>query len=89
MNTETMSILPRFSNASGAELEAHHVPQHVITFVEQNRENLQRAAQDQAGFRAGHNRTQQNFVPEPARSLEGATSHLEEEIGLAMSGLEI
>jgi hypothetical protein len=37
MNTETMSILPRFSHTSGAELEAHHVPQHVITFVEQNR----------------------------------------------------
>jgi len=49
---KTMSILPRFSRTSGAELEAHHVPQHVITFVEQNREQLQRAARDQNGFRA-------------------------------------
>jgi hypothetical protein len=53
MNTETMSILPLFSHTSGAELEAHHVPQHVITFAEQNREHLKRAAQDQNGFRAG------------------------------------
>ena len=72
MNTETMSILPRFSHTSGAELEAHRVPQHVITFVEQNREHLQRAAQDQNGFRAGltstknapiDNRTQVNHAP--------------------------
>jgi hypothetical protein len=71
MNAETMGILPRFSHTSGAELEAHHVPQHVITFVEQNREHLQRAAQDQNGFRAGltsknpplDNRTQVNHVP--------------------------
>jgi hypothetical protein len=48
-----MSILPRFSHTSGADLVAHHVPQHVITFVEQNREHLQRAAQDRSGFRAG------------------------------------
>ncbi len=45
MNNEAMSILPRFSRASIAELEAHHVPQNVITFVEQNREHLQRAVQ--------------------------------------------
>ena len=72
MNAETMGILPRFSHTSGAELEAHHVPQHVITFVEQNREHLQRAAQDQNGFRAGltstknaplDNRTQVNHAP--------------------------
>jgi hypothetical protein len=48
-----MSILPRFSNTSGADLEAHRVPQHVIAFVEHNREHLQRAAQDQSGFRVG------------------------------------
>ena len=53
MNSEAMSILPRFSHTSGADLEAHHVPPHVIAFVEQNREHLQRAAQDQNGFRAG------------------------------------
>ena len=67
-----MSILPRFSHTSGAELEAHRVPQHVITFVEQNREHLQRAAQDQNGFRAAltstknvplDNRTQINHAP--------------------------
>jgi len=50
---EAMSILPRFSHAPGADLEAHRVPQHVIGFIEQNREQLQRAAQDQSGFRAG------------------------------------
>lgn len=72
MNTDTMSILPRFSHTSGADLEARHVPQNVITFVEQNREHLQRAAQDQNGFRAGltstknaplDNRTQANHAP--------------------------
>jgi hypothetical protein len=72
VNAETMSILPRFSHTSGAELEAHHLPQHVITFVEQNRENLQRAAQDQNGFRTGltstknaplDNRAQVNHAP--------------------------
>ncbi|KAF8489647.1 hypothetical protein F5888DRAFT_1870119 [Russula emetica] len=72
MKTETMSILPRFSHTSGAELEAHCVPQHVITFMEQNREHLQRAAQDQNGFCAGltstknaplDNRTQVNHAP--------------------------
>ena len=53
LTPEAMSILPRFSHMSGADLEAHRVPQHVIAFVEQNREQLQRAAQDQSGFRAG------------------------------------
>ena len=75
MNSEVMGILPRFSHTSGADLEAHHVPQHVITFVEQNRDHLQRAAQDQNGFRAGltstknaplDNRTQVN----PASALQ-------------------
>jgi len=51
---EAMSILPRFSHASGASLEAHRVPQHVIGFVEQNREQLQRARQDQNWFRVGN-----------------------------------
>jgi hypothetical protein len=100
MNTETMSILPRFAYASGAELEVHHVPQHVITFVEQNRGPLQRAVQDQNGFRAGLVST--GSVPlnpsrwddsEPARLPEGAISHyedlLDEEFGIAMSRLEI
>jgi hypothetical protein len=53
MNSEAMNILPRFAHASGADLEARHVPPPVIAFVEQNREHLQRAAQDQNGFRAG------------------------------------
>ena len=72
INTETMSILPWFSHTSGAKLEVYHVPQYIITFVEQNREHLQRAAQDQNGFRTGlastknapiDNRTQVNHVP--------------------------
>ena len=71
MNTEAMGILPRFSHTSGADLEAHHVPPHVIEFVEQHRDHLQRAAQDQNGFRAGltstksgplDNRTQVNHA---------------------------
>ena len=71
MNNEAMSILPLFSHTSGADLEAHQVPQHVIAFVEQNRDNLQRAARDQNGFRAGltstknaplDNRTQVNHA---------------------------
>jgi hypothetical protein len=71
MNGEVMGILPRFSHTYGADLEAHHVPQHVITFVEQNREHLQRAAQGMSGFRAGltftknappDNRTQVNHA---------------------------
>ena len=53
MNTEAMGILPRFSHTSAPDLEAHHVPPHVIEFVEQHRDHLQRAAQDQNGFRAG------------------------------------
>ena len=53
MTSDAMSILPRFSHTSGADLDAHRVPQHVIVFVEQNRVNLQRALQDQSGFRAG------------------------------------
>jgi hypothetical protein len=53
MTSEAMSILPRFFRSSALDLEAHRVPQFVIAFVEQNREHLQRAAQDQNGFRAG------------------------------------
>ena len=80
MNSEAMSILPRFAHASGADLEAHHVPPHVIAFVEQNREHLQRAAQDQNAFRAGltsiksgllDSRTQVNHVsPLQAMALQ-------------------
>jgi hypothetical protein len=40
-----MSILSRFWDASVAELEAHRVPQHVVAFVEQNREHLKWLAQ--------------------------------------------
>ena len=78
MNTETMSILSRVSHTPSSELRTHHVPEHVISFVEQNREHLQRAAQDQSGFRAGvtstknaplDNRTQINYV----RALQGST----------------
>ena len=51
-NAHTIRILLRFSHTSGVDLEAHHVPPYVITFVEQNREHLQRAAQEN-GLRAG------------------------------------
>ena len=52
LTPEAMSILPRFSHASVANLEAHRIPQHVIAFIEQNRVTLQRAAQDQREYRA-------------------------------------
>ncbi|KAH8977699.1 hypothetical protein EDB86DRAFT_3000152 [Lactarius hatsudake] len=70
MTAEMMSILPRFSHTG------HRVPPHVVAFVEQHRDNLQRAAQDQNGFRAGltstknlplDNRTQIN----PASAFHG------------------
>ena len=53
ITSEVMSILPRFSHTSGADLEAHRVPPHIVAFVEQRRDQLQRAAQDQNGFRTG------------------------------------
>ncbi|KAI0261553.1 hypothetical protein BC834DRAFT_940755 [Gloeopeniophorella convolvens] len=51
ISPETMGLLPRFSHTSGADLEAHHIPHNVIQYLEQHRDNLQRAAQDQNGFR--------------------------------------
>ena len=50
---EVMSMLPWFSQTSGADLEAHRVPPHIVAFVEQRRDQLQRAAHDQSGFRTG------------------------------------
>jgi hypothetical protein len=47
---QAMSILPRFAHRSCAELEARHVPQHVIAFVAQNRDHLQRVTQAQNGL---------------------------------------
>ena len=41
-----MSVLPRFCDVSGAELEAHHAPEHVIAYIEHNREHLKWLAQD-------------------------------------------
>ncbi|KAH9178374.1 hypothetical protein EDB89DRAFT_1170790 [Lactarius sanguifluus] len=52
LTATVMSILPRFSHTSGAELEGHRVPPHIVAFLEQHRDNLQRAAQDQNVFRA-------------------------------------
>lgn len=46
MSFEARNTLHRFWDASGAELEAHRVPQHVIAFVEHNREHLKSLAQD-------------------------------------------
>ena len=42
-NVQMMCILSRFSHTSGAELEAHHVPPHVIAFLEQHRVHFQRS----------------------------------------------
>jgi hypothetical protein len=46
MTAETMSVLPRFCDVSGAELEAHHAPEHVIAYIEYNRDHLKWLAQD-------------------------------------------
>jgi hypothetical protein len=73
MTSDAMSILPRFSHTSGADLEAHRVPQHVIAFVEQNRENLQRAAQDQNGFRAGLTSTKNTPLDNRTQITQGST----------------
>jgi hypothetical protein len=43
---EAKNILFRFCDVSAAELEAHRVPQHVIAYVEHNREDLKRLAQN-------------------------------------------
>jgi hypothetical protein len=43
---EAKNILFRFCDVSAAELEAHHVPRHVIAYVEHNREDLKRLAQN-------------------------------------------
>ncbi|KAH9958566.1 hypothetical protein BC827DRAFT_554469 [Russula dissimulans] len=47
------------------EIETHRVPQHVIAFVEQNREHLQRAARDQNGFRISLTSKNQPFDNRP------------------------
>jgi hypothetical protein len=73
MTSEAMSILPRFSHTSGAELEAHRVPQHVILFVEQNREHLQRAAQTQNEFRAGLTSTKNPPLDNRTQVNQGST----------------
>jgi hypothetical protein len=53
MTPEAMSILPRFSHTSGAVLEAHRVPSHIVAFVVQHRDQLLRAALEEYGlFRA-------------------------------------
>src|SRR6267154_1936639 len=43
---EAKNILLRFCDVSAAELEAHRVPQHVIAYVEHNREHLKWLAQN-------------------------------------------
>jgi hypothetical protein len=53
MTSKMMSILPRLSHTSRASLEAHRVPSHIVAFVEQHRDHLQRAAWDQNGFQVG------------------------------------
>jgi hypothetical protein len=68
LTTETIIILTRFSYTSRAELEAHHVPQHVITFVERNREYLHPWWPPRPDPPRWDN-------SEPRRSPEGAMSH--------------
>jgi len=43
---KTKNILFRFCDVSATELEAHRVPQHVIAYVEHNREHLKWLAQN-------------------------------------------
>ena len=52
MTPKAISILPRVLHTSDADLEAHRVPSHIVSFVDQHRDHLQRAAQDQNGFGA-------------------------------------
>ena len=68
MNSEAMSILPRFAYATGADLEARHVPPYIIAFVEQNREYLQRAARDQIRFRASLTSVKSEALDSPTRA---------------------
>ena len=72
MTSHAMSILPRFAHTSGAELEAHRIPQHIIEFVEQNRDNLQRTAQDQNGFRAALTSTKAPQLDNRAQFSQGS-----------------
>ena len=74
-NSEAMIVLPRFSHTSGADLEAHRVPPNVIASVEQNREHLQRAAQDQNGFRAGLTSTK-NAPPDNCAQVDHGSALL-------------
>lgn len=43
---EAKNVLLRFCDVSAAEFEAHRVPQHVIAYVEHNREHLKWLAQN-------------------------------------------
>jgi hypothetical protein len=43
---EAKNVLLRFCDVSAVELEAHRVPQHVIAYVEHNREHLKWLAQN-------------------------------------------
>jgi hypothetical protein len=69
-----MSILPWFAHTSGADLEAHRIPQHIIAFVEQNRDHLQRTAQDQNGFRAALTSTKAPQLDNRAQFNQGPPS---------------
>ena len=67
---KAMRIPPRFSHTSDANLEVHYVPRHAIAFVEQNKEQLQRATQDQIWFRAGITSTQTAPLDHQAQIIE-------------------
>ena len=47
---DAKNILPMFCDVSAAELGAHRVPQHVIAYIEHNREYLKRLAQNPRSF---------------------------------------
>ncbi|KAF8274769.1 hypothetical protein EI94DRAFT_1695884 [Lactarius quietus] len=59
---KAISILLRFSCTSGADLEAHHVPSHIVAFMEQHRGHLQRAAQ-------GNDGAPRSIVTQSARTM--------------------
>ncbi|KAH9972704.1 hypothetical protein BGW80DRAFT_339639 [Lactifluus volemus] len=69
----SLSILPRFAHTSGVDIEAHRIPQHTIAFVEQNRDHLQRTAQDKNGFRAALTSTKAPQLDNRAQFNQGST----------------
>ncbi len=76
ITAEAISILPLFSHASRANLEAHRVPSPIVAFVEQHRDNLQRAAQDQNVFLRGVTSTKNPPLTHPPQQQSVQPSKL-------------